>query len=307
MNLFKLRTYSLLFLSSLILLSACQNERKSKRPSFAKVLGKSYFEVRRTFENGIAFDSNGVHLEPKWIINFSSDSTVKIGTETVDDAVTYPMYYSHDSVFNFGRQYFRIKTIENDSLVFQLLNVDGGIIYNNRSNIYTTFYSENFIKNRLKRSLDDIRRPTRSDSLFIHQRSLATKHDPDNFFFAATPVVLKSKNSNVRIKSLKGTTDPLSGKMENYLSLSPGYEVTVKNAYKNFMYDVLVTVDETGRISFNKFLIFVMPEFIETKTKIIEALVDGYLNEYLAVTPGATLGINHSCALRIRLVGKSDV
>jgi hypothetical protein len=307
MNLFKLITYSLLFLSSLTLLSACHNERKSKRPSFAKILGKSYFEVRRTFENGIAFDSNGVYLEPKWVINFSSDSTVKIGTETVNEAVTYPMYYSHDSVFNFGRQYFRIKTIENDSLVFQLLNVDGGIIYNNRSNIYTTFYAEGFIKNRLKRSLDDIRRPTRSDSLFIHQRSLATKHDPDNFFFAATPVVLKSKNANVHIKRLKEARDPLSAKAENYLNLSPGYEVTVNNAYKNFTYDVLVTIDETGRISFNKFLIFVMPEFIETKTRIIEALVDGYLNEYLAVTPGATLGINHSCALRIRLVGKSDV
>lgn len=285
---------------------SCNNTLENpNRPSFSMITNEDFIEIKRYYANGISFDTTGIFLRPEWTLKFESDSVVKIASDYNPNFVSYPIYHSHDSVFNFGQQYFKIKSISRDSLVFQLLKVRDGLIFKKESIIFSIFYARRYVE-RLKQSVEELRKPNRADSLFIKSRAIVSNRYPDSFFYASTPVDLESRIPNIHISKLAVAKGPLKDTGVDEINLSPGYQITIENAYKDFVYDILVTVNDRGHISFNKSLIFIMPEFRDTKNRIIEALVEGYLNSYLDVTPGTTLGIPHSSALRVRLIGKSS-
>ncbi|MHB1177734.1 MAG: hypothetical protein ACYCZO_05315 [Daejeonella sp.] len=80
--------------------------------------------------------------------------------------------------------------------------------------------------------------------------------------------------------------------------------VYIDKAYQDFQYSFQVIVDHNGRMRFKDFLVAVMPEFLETKTKVAKGIIDVYLKNLLEVTPGNTLGFPHSSVINLYIKGK---
>lgn len=287
----------------------CQNgkTRVSKsKPSFKEVIGIKFTEVRRAFDTGLSFNKYGFQLEPEWILNFTAEDSVKIFSPKENRFIHYPIYYDHGAVFNFAREWFRVINVSKDSLVFQLLQVHAKVVSKEMSNVYMTFYSENYLKNVLHADADSLKRPNRKDSLYIRSRAILANNNPDSIFAARKPVVLVSKNPAIQVQKVNALTDPLKGGSPSDEYLLPEYNITINKAYKDFNYSVSVIVNDKGEITFSRFLIFVMPEFEESKTRVVKGIIDGYLKPYLHVTPGSTLGFSHSSSIKLNLKGRKN-
>jgi hypothetical protein len=292
-----------------ILMPGCQNgkTRVSKsKPSFKDVIGIKFTEVRRAFDTGLSFNKYGFQLEPEWVLYFTAEDSVKIFSPKENRFIHYPIYYDHGAVFNFAREWFRVINVSKDSLVFQLLQVHAKVVSKEMSNVYMTFYSENYLRNVLHADADSLKCPNRKDSLYVRSRAILANNNPDSIFAARRPVVLESKNPAIQVQKVNVLTDPLKGGSPSDEYLLPEYNITINKAYKDFNYSVSVIVNDRGEMTFNRFLIFVMPEFEESKTRVIKGIIDGYLKPYLDVTPGSTLGFFHSSSIKLNLKGRKN-
>ncbi|HXH99438.1 MAG TPA: hypothetical protein VNI52_04165 [Sphingobacteriaceae bacterium] len=269
------------------------------KPSFKDVIGTRYTEVRRAFDNGISFNKYGFQLEPEWILQFTAEDSVKIFSPKEKQFIHYPIYYDHDAIFNFAREWFRVIHVEKDSLIFQLLQVHGKVISSETSNVYMTFYSDNYLRNVLHAVPKNLKRPNRKDSLFVRSRVALANSHPDSIFAARNPAVLRSKNAAILVEKVKVSPDPLNGVNPSDAYLLPEYDITIDNAYKEFNYSISVIVNEKGEIHFKQFLTFIMPEFEESKKRIVKALIEGYLKPYVEIRPGNTLGFTHSSSIKL--------
>lgn len=267
--------------------------------------------MRRTYDTGVSFCKEGFQLEPEWTLSFASDTTVKIYNPEKNQFVLYSLYHSHDSVFNFAREYFRVKTVTKDSLIFQLLQVNGRKVSKEDSNVYLTFYSTDYIQNVLHSNPESVKRPSRKDTLFVKRRVKLAKGNSDSVFAARNPVVFESKHTMLQVKKVTASKDdPLYALLNIHSSdeyLHPEYRIDIKNAYKDFAYEFTATVDEMGKIHFRDFrapIRHLTPEFFVSKRKIVKALIEGYLHNLLKITPGKTLGIPHTSVVNILVVGR---
>lgn len=298
----------LLVLSGIWLLSCRQDKPQpgKTKPSFKEVIGIRFTEVRRAFDNGISFNKYGFQQEPEWILYFTAEDSIKIFSPKENRFIHYPIYYDHDAVFNFAREWFRVIEVSKDSLVFQLLQVHAKVVSKELSNVYMTFYSDNYLKNVLHANADSLKRPNRRDSMYIRSRAVLANRNPDSIFAARNPVIMKSLHPSIRVEKVKVSPDPLSGRNLSDSYLLPEYNITINKAYKDFNYSVSVLVDEHGRMKFRRFLTFVMPEFEASKTRIVNAIIDGYLKPNLQIMPGNTLGFSHSSSIKLNIKGRKS-
>jgi len=272
------------------------------KPSFSDYVGIKYIEVRREFSNGYSFNWYGFQQEPEWILRFMSEDSVMVYSPFEKKFLHYPIYFDHDSVFNVAREWIRLKAINKDSLVFQLLMVENKEISKDKSNVFMRFFSEDYIKrNRINPKL--LQRPRPHDTLYV--KSLIAKanrnpNHPDSCFAARNPVQLISTNPGVKVKQSHGIADIMNpSKAEEYLN--PNYKIIINGAYKDFTHNFTVVVDEKGKMHLGKFL--VDDEFRESRTRVLNGIIEVYLQKYLKIIPGHTLGMPHSSEIMLYLRG----
>ena len=297
-----------IYLILFILLTGCNSPSKkdSKKNSFSfqDVKGIKFIEVRRAFKNGISFNEQGFQQEPEWIVVFQSDTTVKTYSPTRKKMIDFVITHSHDAVYNFAKEWFRVIKMNKDSLVFQRLQVNARQVSKDiRSNVYMTFYSEHYIS-KLKTTSQALQKPRPTDTAFVKQRArLANKKPMDSslFFAARNPVEFTLKNNIVKIKKVT-IVDKLANKTASYDYLYPAYTVTIQPAYKNFAYTISAVVDENGKLFVYKFN--AIDEFKENRKKVLQGILDVYISQSTSIKPGSTLGFPHATLIVLNLIGK---
>lgn len=273
-------------------------------PTFTDVKGIKYSEVYRRFGNGLSFHESGFQLQPEWEVYFSAKDSIKIFSPERNQYMPYRIFHSHKALFHFARDWFRIKHVSKDSLVLQVMELESRVVKEELSDVYMTLYSHDYIRNVLKTTSEKLREPSREDSLFIKYRAIQANSDPDSLFAARNPVVLKSKSKLLTVEKTSPSADPYLGyisRSEEYLY--PEYKIKIEKAYQDFQYSFRVIVDHNGKLVFKDFLVAVMPEFLDTKTRVAKGIIDVYLKNLLAVKPGNTLGYPHSTVINLHVKG----
>lgn len=274
-------------------------------PTFTAIKEIKYTEIKRRFNNGLSFTDQGFQLEPEWNLYFNADDSVRIYSPEKKQYMTYRIFHSHKALFQFAREWIRVKHVSKDSLVFQVMELESRVVMEELSDITMTLYSDDYIKNVLKTTAEKLKAPSKEDSLFIKYRAIQANSHPDSAFAARNPVVFKSKSKILTVEKIKPSLDPYLGfvnRSEEYLY--PEYRININKAYNDFQYSFEVRVDHTGKMYFKKFLVPVEPEFLETKTKVAKGIIDVYLRNLLEITPGNTLGFPHASLINLHVIGK---
>lgn len=275
-----------------------------KHNLFAPIAGTDFYETRRAFENGLSFDTTGFQQEPIWHINFTHNDSVKIRSLEGDSMLHYAIYNDQDSIFHFGREWFRVISLSSDSLMFQRLAVQNLRVKEARSNVYMKFYSERFIRDSLKKSVDELRKPTAQDTAFIREMTQMTNDNPtnlDSLFAARHPVELKSIHPDLKVETHVLDDGEGISRTAAYQYLYPEFDIRIDNAYKEFYHSFSVFVDQNGKMTVAKFII--SPEFEESRRKVLQGIVDVYFENYMQITPGSTLGIPHNTLVMLYVKG----
>lgn len=285
---------------------SCNHAKPKRSLPFSTVAGTHFTEVRRIFDNGLMFDKQGYQLEPAWDLYFISDDSVLVLSPKTKKYYGFHVYFDHDSIFNMVDAWFKVRKITKDSLVFQALRVENKVILDNDegSKVFLTFYSDPYKKSRPVLSIQKMRTPGPKDTLFIRSRTGLANSHIDSAFAAKTPVVLKSKTPLVTVENIKDLPTPFEKADTANDYLSPEYNITVHKAYEAFDYSFYVFVDDKGKMYFRKSTVPYSPEYKAAYERIMKGIVNGYLQHYLEVTPGKTLGIAHTSSILINVTGE---
>jgi len=274
------------------------------RPAFTPIAGIDFFEARRSFDNGLAFDTLGFEQEPVWHLNFISNDSVKIFSPDSNAMLHYSIYFDQDSIFHFGREWFRVRSLAKDSLLLQRLTVVSKHVKEARSNVYMKLYSKRYIQDSLKTTVEELRKPRANDTSFIKERAAIANANPtviDSAFSARKPVELIPKNANVKVKTRSFSEAERLNQSAAYSYLYPEYDIVINKAYKNFYYPFSVLVDGKGDIHLGKFV--TSEEFVESRKRVLEGIIDVYLKNLFVIKPGTTLGIPHTSLIMLRVRG----
>ncbi|MEO5910266.1 MAG: hypothetical protein ABIP95_05220 [Pelobium sp.] len=293
----------------LILLAGCNRSHPKNNPEdrifqFEPVKGIKYFEVRRAFANGLSFDTLGFQQEPEWAVRFLSDTTVQAYSPSMDKMIDFELIFSHEGVYNFAREWFRVKEVNKDSLVLQRLEVNAKkIAHDVRSEVYMTFYAEKYIQDSLKATVEELRKPRKADSVFVKQRVDETNANPldtSKFFAARNPVAFIPKSKIISINKISNT-DKLQNQSASYDYLYPEYQINIRPAYKKFAYTISAIVDEKGKLTVYRFN--AMDDYKENRRKVLQGILDVYISKSTEIIPGSTLGYKHSSVIILDLIG----
>ncbi|RKD20255.1 hypothetical protein BCY91_01135 [Pelobium manganitolerans] len=304
-----MRYYLLPFLALAVLSGSCQRSNPNNDPTerkfrFEPIKGIKFYEVRRTFASGLAFNELGFQQTPEWAIRFLSDTTVQAYSPMLNKMLDFELIFSHDGVYNFAREWFRVKEISKDSLLLQRLEVNAKKIAKDvRSEVFMHFYSEDYLK-KTGKTLEQLRRPNQQDSAFVKQRiaeANAAIMDSSLFFAARNPVVFETKSDLVKIEKVS-TVDKLENRSASYDYLYPEYTVNIAPAYKDFAYTISAVVDQYGKLHVYKFN--ATDDYRENRRKVLQGILDLYIGRLVKVTPGHTLGMAHSSLVVLNLIGK---
>jgi hypothetical protein len=283
--------------------SNTNSSTESVKLTFKQHWGKGFTEVRRTFKNGISFSDYGYQLEPDWRLTFLSDDSVNIYNPATKTWGHAPILFDHDSIFNIAWSYLRLKKQTKDSIVFQVMKVEGRVLTRGQSVVYMTLYSDDYIKNVLHTNAESLIHPSRKDSLFIQQLVKKANADTSNAFAGRQPATFKPRNKLCTItrETTSDENKKESGLLADYLL--PEYDVIINNAYEDFSYSFTVLADEKGKLFFVRSINFSFAEFEAQTNKTLRAIVNGYLTGYLDVTPASTLGMPHSSIVIMHVKG----
>lgn len=281
-------------------------KNKDDRPyTFLNVKGIKFYEVRRTFNNGLAFSKTGFQQEPEWIIQFKTNDTVEAYNPGDNKMHNFYLYYDHGAVYNFANEWFRVKKVNKDSLIFQRLQVNNKVVLKDiRSNVFMTFYAENYIKNTLHTSVKKLQEPRKIDTLFVKkcvQKANTNIFDTTSFFAARNPVIFKAKNKQITTEKIIANPNLLSNS-KSYAYLYPEYKIVINKAYKDFSYYIKVIVDKNGKVFIYDFA--ATDDYRLNRKKVLQGIIDIYFYNLLKIIPGNTLGLNHSSVIAIDLVGR---
>ncbi|QNL49681.1 hypothetical protein H8S90_23680 [Olivibacter sp. SDN3] len=281
-----------------------EKEFNSNRPSFTPITGIDFFEVRRSFDNGLAFDTLGFEQEPIWHVNFISNDSVKIFSPDSNKMLHYSIYHDRDSFFHFGREWFRVRSLAKDSLLLQRLTVVNKHVKEARSNVYMKLYSASYLRDSLRTSIDELRKPRPNDTAFIKWRAGVANANPtviDSAFAARKPVELVPKNPNIKVKRRTFSESERLEQSAAYEYMYPEYDIVINKAYKDFYYPFSVLVDGNGDVHLGKFV--TSEEFVESRQRVLNGIIDVYLKKLLTIKPGTTLGIPHTSLIMLRVRG----
>jgi len=297
-----------------LLISSCNSSSKESQKtvagklSFDSIIGIKYYEVKRRFSTGLSFNELGFQQEPTWIIQFKSQDTIQAYSPQKKRMQSFYLHYDHGEVYNFAKEWFKIKKISKDSMVFQRLHLKGKEISKDiRSDVNITWYAEDYIKNVLKTTAAALQRPTKADTLYILKLAEKSNRNPDNrdsAFAGRQPVEFIPRSKMISVKKIS-TVDKLNGRTESYDYLFPRYRIDIVKAYDNFGYEFSAVVDEKGKIHLGSFRVD-FPENYEPRKKTLEAIINVYLQNLLQVIPGKTLGISHSSEINIIVTGRKN-
>lgn len=285
-----------------------ETKKITGRTPFDPVIGIKYYEVKRRFSTGLSFNELGFQQEPSWIIRFKSRDTIEAYSPQFDRMQSFYLHYDHGDVYNFAKEWFRIKKLTKDSLVFQRLHLTAREISKDiRSDVNLTWYAEDYIRKVLKTSVEKLQRPTRADTLYIQKLADKTDRNPDNrdsAFGARQPVRFIPRSKMIRVEKIS-SVDKLLGKTEAYDYLFPRYRIDITRAYADFGYDFSAVVDAKGWIHLGTFHTN-FPENQEPRKKTLTAIIQVYLEHLLEVIPGKTLGIPHSSEINLSVTGRKN-
>lgn len=290
-------------------LSACsgtaENEGNDpRRPSFEPIVGIDFYEVRRSFDNGLAYDSIGFVQEAEWHVKFTREDAIQIYVPGSDSSFNFEITHDHDSFFHFARESWKVIDLNRDSLMLQRLSLDGLKVNKIRSNVYMRFYAKDYL-NRLDKPLVKLREPHRQDTLFVQemvQRANLNLNNVDSAYSSKNYPKLVSTSEMLEIERRQYDSLELISQSSAYEYLYPEYDITIHRAYKDFYYTFSVAVGPDGKLRLGKF--FVMPEFEESRRRVLKGIVDVYLQHLLEVTPATTLGLPHNSVVYLRVRGR---
>lgn len=298
------------FLLIIVAINGCQSNKSkaTKAPdklSFDSIKGITFYEVRRAFENGLTFNDLGFQQEPEWILQFLTQDSVTVYSPLKNKMLPFSIYHDHDNYYRFAQEWFRVNLISKDSLVFQRLEVKSLKVKDDeRSNVYMTFYADDYIKNKLKTTVEQLKQPHASDTLFIKKKAAAANLHPldSNYFFAArNPVQFISVNQQLLVEKVSNQ-DKLLNQSKSYDYLYPEYNITINRAYKDFYYSFRAIVDEEGKIYVYDFPVF-DEDLKAGRKKLLQGIADVYLLNMMKITPGKTLNIPHASLINISVKG----
>ncbi|PWS27855.1 hypothetical protein DHW03_09790 [Pedobacter yonginense] len=292
----------------LLLFSACTRTKSTDATlrdfTFAPVKGIRYEEVKRRFSDGLSFNKEGFMQKPSWIIEVAAEDTMMAWSPQKQIMQKFYLQYDHGNVYNFAEEFFKVKHISKDSLVFQRVQVDGKVIAADiRSDVNMTFYAQSYIKNKLKVSAAELQKTSKQDTLFIQKRSEQVNANSDSAFAALKPVQFIPKSKIVTVEKIS-TVDKLSKRTEAYDYMYPQYKIVIDRAYKDFAYQCSAVVGYNGVIRIQN-AYGVLPEDVESRKKVIHGVADIYLRNLFNVIPGTTLGIPHNSEITLSIVGRA--
>ncbi|WP_113660885.1 hypothetical protein [Pedobacter nanyangensis] len=272
--------------------------------TFRDVDGVRFYEVKRRFSNGLSFNKDGFMLVPTWILEYKAPDTMLAYSPEKRGMEAFYLQFDHGRVYNFAREFFRVKMIAKDSLVLQRLQVDARVISKGEvSDVNCTYYTRDYIEKVLKTTIGELQRPSKADTAFIKKLSAATyRHpaNPDTAFAATEPVVFEPNSKNVKVEKL-AYADSAQAK-KSYAYMYPEYRIEINKSYKAFRYRFSMVVDIKGNLHVNR-IEGVLPEDMAARKKLIQGIADVYLKNLLHIKPGTTMGIPHSSEVTINLVG----
>jgi len=320
-----MKYFSFAFPALLLLLFSCNREaeKKTAKPgisfnegfsenelTFKDVNGIRYYEVKRTFKNGLSFNKDGFQQEPSWAIEVHNPDSILAYSPETDKMERFYLQFDHGRVYNFAREFFRVKTITKDSILLQRLFVQGKNISADtdyRSEVYCLFYAKDYIENKLKTTVDELRKPSKADSLFIRNLAMATYKDPANpalMFAAREPAVFLPNSKNVTAEKIS-TVDELNKRGTYVDYLYPVYRLHINKSYKDFNFSFSVIVDAKGILHVNR-IDGVMSEDLPYRKKLLDGITSVYLQNLFIIKPGSTLGYKHSSEVSLQLSGKKS-
>lgn len=313
MLIFSHKTHLYLLVFACIVFGSCHQPKPASsaqqtdpgQPTFKKVWGVSFTEVKRSFKSGYSFSDNGYQQIPEWRLSFPSDDSVNIYNPKRKLFVNAPVTFDHDSVFNVAWSYLRLKKLTKDSIIFQILKVNAKVIDNENSVVYMTLYANDYIKNVLHKDPLAMQAPTHADTLFIKKKTAEAKTDVSRAFGAVNPVQISSRTPLATIEKITNDDRSLDSDPDQHPIdyLSPEFKIVIHKAYEDFNYSFVAVVDDKGQMSFYRSMVPLQPEFKESYTKAIKGIINGYFKAYLRVSPGSTIGIPHASKIIIDLIG----
>ena len=273
------------------------------KPSFQSIVGITFIEVKRQFETSLSFNDQGYQLHPSWQWHLLSNDSIKLYNPDIKQYYNFHVHFDHDSVINMARVWLKVKHVSADSLKLQVLRLNGKVINEERSSVFMTLYSQSYISNTLKTSVDSLRKPSLDDTLYIKSKVIEARQNMQKAFAATTPVLLESKSPIIKVKRRLGEADDFNYITESDDYLLPRYQVVINRAYQDFNYSFSVVVDDKANIHFRKSLIYLMPEFEKKKIEIMKGITRVYLKNLLKITPGSTIGIPHASIVELQVKG----
>jgi hypothetical protein len=283
-----------------------KEDKIGKKLDFSPIIGIRYHEVKRRFSTGLSFNEMGFEQEPTWIIQFTSNDTVSAWSPQKQRMQPFFLTFDHGNVYNFAKEYFRIKKISKDSLLFQRLHLKGKEISSDiRSDVNIVYYSEDYIANTLKTTARELQKPTPADTVYIKKLIAVSEKDPTNpktAFAGRIPVVFEPLSPIAQVKQIS-TVNTLMGRTVSYDYLFPKYRMEISKAYQDFAYELSAVVDGRGKIHMTQ-LYFIQSEYLASKTKAVQGILDVYVKNLFKVIPGSTLGMPHSSEIKLIIVGK---
>ena len=287
--------------------TAGEEDADPRRPSFEPIVGIDFYEVRRSFDNGLAYDSIGFVQEAEWHVKFTDGDHIQIyAPEAEDSLFNFEITHDHDSFFHFARESWKVIDLNRDSLMLQRLSLDGLRVNKMRSNVYMRFYAKDYL-NKLGRSLVQLREPRRQDTLFVEEmvrRANSNLDNVDSSYSSKHYPKLVSNSEMLEIERRQYDSLALMSQSRTYQYLYPEYDITIHRAYKDFYHTFSVLVGPDGKLRLGKF--FVMPEFVESRRRVLTGIIDVYLQNLLDITPATTLGLPHNSVVYLRVRGKQD-
>jgi len=276
-----------------------------RRPSFAPIVGIDYYEARRSFDNGLAYDSIGFVQEAEWHVKFTREDAVQIYGPGSDSLFNFQITHDHDSFFHFARESWKVIDLDPDSIMLQRLSLDGLKVNKIRSNVYMRFYSKDYLK-QLGVPLSDLRKPRPRDTAFVKAmvaRANRNLTNVDSSFSSKNYPKLTSKSPILEIKRRQRDSLELVDQSAAYTYLYPEYDIVIDKAYKDFYYTFSVLVGPDGTLRLGRF--FVMPEFEESRRKVLSGIISVYLQNLLEIHPATTLGLPHNSVVYLRVKGRA--
>lgn len=306
--------FSLLLLATIVIINAgCNNASSSsaKRQliSFKPIQGIYYSEVQRLQKNGLALNEYGYQLEPQWQINFVSDDSASVYSPIKKQFLNFPLSRGYDSVFNTARAWLKVKKMNKDSLVLEILKAKNDSIEINGSKVYMLFYADNYIKNVLHSDTATLRRPSRRDTQFVKSLVIKANKDITKAFAARHPVQFISKSPLVTANQLRTKPDIMNNFDTATDYLSPEYDININKAYADFYYSFTVCVDDKGEMHYLRPLInfsMVGEEAQKSYIHLSKSVMDSYLKYYFKIIPGTTLGFMHASNISLHVQGKTS-